>query len=98
LAHPDAAVCQEQAEAHLAPYPFLGAADNHRGAANSWDAAHGAVRPVLKMDTVGAIPEGIRLLGLRDEAAGILAGRAQFPADARQGRFVAWAWNLERPA
>jgi len=71
LAHPDAAVCQEQAVVRLAPYPFPDAADIRRGAASWWDADHGAVRPALMVDTAGAILEGILLQVRRALGAGI---------------------------
>jgi hypothetical protein len=70
LAHPDAAVCPEQAEEHLALYPFPDAVDNHRGEASWSDADHDVVRPVVTMDKADAIPEGIHLRVLRVEAAG----------------------------
>ncbi len=55
MAHPDAAVCQEQEEAHLALSPCPDAADSRRNVAHSWDADHDAVRPAVTMDKVDAI-------------------------------------------
>lgn len=89
-------VCPEQAEEHLAPYPFLDAADNRRSVARWWDADHGAVRPVLMTDMAGAILEGL-LRALRAGDAGIWVDREPHPADGRQGYLVAWAGNLEPP-
>jgi hypothetical protein len=98
LVHPDVAACLEQAEAHLAPYPFPDAADSRRSVARWWDADHDAVRPALMMDKADAIPGGILRRGLRAVGAGIWVGRELHLADARQGRFAAWAANRERPA
>lgn len=97
MVHPDAAVCREQAEAHLAPYPFPDAADNHRSAACWWDADHDAVRPAVMVYKADAILGGHLLRVLQAVGAGIWAGREPHPADARQGHLVAWTGNLERP-